>query len=1536
MEKETRRIRRAEKKPSGLANWLRREGRRCCAVALCVSMIVGNAANLAFAAEESISGSFLFRLDRASLYDALQEAVMEGDIVDKEFEFQGEAAEEYDLLLNEMEGHDGELYELKPEIAHNEGNLGLRIFARLDGEIPLGDEEEIVEYEITGSEEFIFLLTNRSHKEYQAVIQVDDKRSEVITVVPGSSLQAGLEDSPYTSAADFGPGETEGAGEVTDAGITAAPGGGSSGGGGGGGGGSSHKDNTPQEGAEDTANHPESGENSQDGSQEGDSAQNPEDQGAEEKDHNNGSAQEGEASGGADNSSNDSNGAEMNGSDRNDSNGSDSDNHDSGSNDSGQNDSDKSDSGDSSHDSDNGGGSASEGGSSEDSGSSGSDHSSGSGSSGDGAGSSSGSDSGSSSAGGSSSDSGSSGSDSGSSSGSGSDSSSSGSSSSGSSSSGGSSDSGSSGGGSSDSGSSSSGSSGSSGGDSGSSGGGEQSASISRHGVSLVAMSLDEIVASPSDAEAADKEEIETEEIPQTEKTGELATDADAEEASPSDADEELLDGQIYEPALLGDDAVVAFVTTAAEMLLDEEDYRTASPSNAYPAKIREFQADGVVVVVEAEDGVLPEDAELTVKELVKEEADTADQYEQAEKALEEAGTEYAGMMAFDISFWMGGEEIEPEGPVQVSMRVDSEKLPKEADPESLEIHHLVGTDEIEAVEIVADSGDKAEGIIEVDEAEALAAEFEVESFSTFTITWGVKYPFEDSNGDFQLQISGTYYEQDASGKLIGLNVDKENIEIPYYGGNEAVAKIDLSKNSQVAQIGWYTFEKAKATLENGKEIEFTELGIEIRGWRPTWIEDKNNASGYRVERQPLKVLVHYYNNGKDLEESSEKTFNFNERDLKYENLKYLGLTAIPKKVEDSMMTLNMSLIYQKDNRPIRIVDGIKQDGCLKVELSQELLKQYSDGVYCEWEKVSEQNYNVNQAENSGWVPVKDGISADKKAVNVAISNGARCYYRVKVFSKDGVQIGELISPLVEYYDQLENGSFEFPEVVDTGKTYDNWYQFPQTTEGIVWKTTESSKSIELVRKENTDHNLQLGEKVLPDRNQCAELNSKDVGALYQDVLTVPGSKLNWRLFHRARGPYGAEDKREDTMYLVIMPTSEAEGYTEHSQLKRDVDSWLGSDSEYYDPETGIYVKKITSPNLVWSKYDGIYETGSSCLTRFFFIAGGENEVATGDARKGNLLDGVWFSTELPPPEAEKGSLSIEKIVSGLTEEEAREYKIELNISKDGKVKETITLENFISGANGTYSKSAPLLENIELGEYEITESVPEDIQQKYKDKYNWTYSVAENEGNPQTETTIKVNLTGEKKTSKVEFKNDYTPKTENRTVTVRKEVTGNLGDKQKDFTFGYEIADGAGNTLTDYSSIKVGGKEVTENKEFQLKHGSSIDITGIPSGYNVIIREINADGYDVSAKATAKENSNRKLSFVQLENNALVGVAYELTVNEDTEVLFTNHRSLSTPTGVHGNKLPHLLLLAMAALGMAGMAATGTTAKARKKNDEQ
>jgi hypothetical protein len=39
-----------------------------------------------------------------------------------------------------------------------------------------------------------------------------------------------------------------------------------------------------------------------------------------------------------------------------------------------------------------------------------------------------------------------------------------------------------------------------------------------------------------------------------------------------------------------------------------------------------------------------------------------------------------------------------------------------------------------------------------------------------------------------------------------------------------------------------------------------------------------------------------------------------------------------------------------------------------------------------------------------------------------------------------------------------------------------------------------------------------------PDGEQFAELNATQDSELYQDVATVPGQKLTWSLYHRARG----------------------------------------------------------------------------------------------------------------------------------------------------------------------------------------------------------------------------------------------------------------------------------------------------------------------------------------------------------------------------------------------------------------------------------
>ena len=177
----------------------------------------------------------------------------------------------------------------------------------------------------------------------------------------------------------------------------------------------------------------------------------------------------------------------------------------------------------------------------------------------------------------------------------------------------------------------------------------------------------------------------------------------------------------------------------------------------------QEFTAelDAMTVHAYAEEGVLPEGVQLAVKELREDDAQTAEKFQEAVDALEQEGTAYDGMMAVDITFVdEDGQEIEPDGEVQVSIEMKKGALPEGVDLETVEIHHLKETDAntIE-VEKVADGSHQTDGTVQTPEdakaameeeavpeerieeavsqdAEAVAA-FSVDSFSTFTITWG-------------------------------------------------------------------------------------------------------------------------------------------------------------------------------------------------------------------------------------------------------------------------------------------------------------------------------------------------------------------------------------------------------------------------------------------------------------------------------------------------------------------------------------------------------------------------------------------------------------------------------------------------------------------------------------------------------------------------------------------------------------------------------------------------------------------------------
>ena len=172
-----------------------------------------------------------------------------------------------------------------------------------------------------------------------------------------------------------------------------------------------------------------------------------------------------------------------------------------------------------------------------------------------------------------------------------------------------------------------------------------------------------------------------------------------------------------------------------------------------------------------AEEGILPDGVQMKVTELSQDKEDTAEQYKKAVQALNDHEVSYDGMLAVDISFINEeGEEIEPDGEVQVSIQMKKDALPEDVDLGTVEVHHLKELDaETVIPEAVADGADKTDGTVQsaedavvaleeegvpeeeikaaVDEDAAAVAMFSVDGFSTFTITW------EWQNGSQSVQL---------------------------------------------------------------------------------------------------------------------------------------------------------------------------------------------------------------------------------------------------------------------------------------------------------------------------------------------------------------------------------------------------------------------------------------------------------------------------------------------------------------------------------------------------------------------------------------------------------------------------------------------------------------------------------------------------------------------------------------------------------------------------------------------------------------
>ncbi|MBW3083303.1 DUF7604 domain-containing protein [Bifidobacterium phasiani] len=159
--------------------------------------------------------------------------------------------------------------------------------------------------------------------------------------------------------------------------------------------------------------------------------------------------------------------------------------------------------------------------------------------------------------------------------------------------------------------------------------------------------------------------------------------------------------------------------------------------------------------------------------------------------ALAGAGVEYDGLLTVDVRFEdTDGNEVEPSEPVSVRFDTTQSVLGGDVDASSIAVRHLAEDADgaVESVDMVADAGDQSDGTVSVDGVAALSAdetadadaddatvsaEFTVDSFSSFTITWR---QYGQYGGTEYFNVTMHYVDQNGE----DVNVQQEDVDLQF------------------------------------------------------------------------------------------------------------------------------------------------------------------------------------------------------------------------------------------------------------------------------------------------------------------------------------------------------------------------------------------------------------------------------------------------------------------------------------------------------------------------------------------------------------------------------------------------------------------------------------------------------------------------------------------------------------------------------------------------------------------------------------
>ena len=147
-------------------------------------------------------------------------------------------------------------------------------------------------------------------------------------------------------------------------------------------------------------------------------------------------------------------------------------------------------------------------------------------------------------------------------------------------------------------------------------------------------------------------------------------------------------------------------------------------------------------------------------------------------------------------------------------------------------------------------------------------------------------------------------------------------------------------------------------------------------------------------------------------------------------------------------------------------------------------------------------------------------------------------------------------------------------------------------------------------------------------------------------------------------------------------------------------------------------------------------------------------------------------------------------------------------------------------------------------------------------------------------------------------FENTYSAGT----LTVKKNVTGNLGDKNKEFDFTVTFAAPKGKDWTPAIDASKGATMVEGDPmsyTFKLKHDAMATFGNLPEGVTYTVTETPVDGYTTTS--TVEEGKGK-------------------IVAGTNEVTFTNNKSGDIDMGVTTENLPYVLLIGFVVLAGAAL----------------